>query len=117
MYHLPEEILRKIYEYDSYKEDHWQPIVSDIKMKFLHSIEDEIFTIMTTSCSNCHRAVPRSASRRLSKFGTAVYSVYVRGIRNWYQIKPKLEIRFGQNLDEFDEKINELILKTWKKDW
>tara|TARA_B100000795_G_scaffold182932_1_gene138647 strand:+ start:670 stop:951 length:282 start_codon:yes stop_codon:yes gene_type:complete len=93
MYHLPEEILRKIYEYDSYKEDHWQPIVSDIKMKFLHSIEDEIFTIMTTNYSNC------------------------RGIRNWYQIKPKLEIRFGQNLDEFDEKINELILKTWKKDW
>ena len=47
MFHLPEEILRKIYEYDSYKEDHWQPIVSDIKMKFLHSIENEIITILT----------------------------------------------------------------------
>ena len=92
MFHLPEEILRKIYEYDSYKEDQWQPIVSDIKMKFLNSIEDEIFTIMTSARSN-HRG------------------------RNWYLIKPKLEIHFGQNLDEFTREINDLILKTWKKDW
>tara|TARA_B100000795_G_scaffold242566_1_gene205932 strand:+ start:26 stop:307 length:282 start_codon:yes stop_codon:yes gene_type:complete len=93
MFHLPEEILRKIYEYDSYKEDHWQPIISDIKMLFLNSIEDEIFTIMTSSFRNC------------------------RMIRNWFLIKPKLEMRFGQNLDEFGKEINDLILKTWKKDW
>jgi len=93
MFHLPEEILRKIYEYDSYKEDNWAHIVSDINTLFLHSIENEIFTIMTTKSSNR------------------------RGIRNWYLITPKLETCFGQNLDEFKEEINELILKTWKKDW
>ena len=93
MFHLPAEILQKIYEYDSYKEDHWSHIISDIKISFLHSIEDEIFTIITTNYSSC------------------------RGIRNWYLIKPKLEICFGQNLDEFDKEINELILKTWMKDW
>lgn len=93
MFHLPAEILQKIYEYDSYKEDHWSHIISDIKISFLHSLENEIFTIMTTNYSNR------------------------RGLRHWYLIKPKLEICFGQNLDEFDKEINELILKTWKKDW
>jgi archaellum component FlaC len=91
MFHLPEEILRKIYEYDSYKEDNWAHIVSDIKISFLHSIEDEIFTIMSSRVNHL--------------------------TREWNLIKPKLEICFGQNLDEFDEEINELILKTWKKDW
>ena len=90
MFHLPEEILRKIYEYDSYKEDNWAHIVSDIKISFLHSIEDEIFTIMSS------------------------YHLYPR---EWNLIKPKLEIHFGQNLDEFATEINDLILKTWKKDW
>jgi hypothetical protein len=91
MFHLPEEILRKIYEYDSYKEDNWAHIVSDIKISFLHSIEDEIFTIMTSPVNHLNRS--------------------------WYLIKPKLEIHFGQNLDEFATEINDLILKTWKKDW
>jgi len=92
MFHLPEEILRKIYEYDSYKEDNWTHIVSDIKILFLHSLEEEVFKIMSQAEAN-HRK------------------------REWYLIKPKLEICFGQNLDEFDKEINELILKTWKKDW
>ena len=92
MFHLPEEILRKIYEYDSYKEDNLAHIVSDIKILFLQSVEEEIFKIMSQAEANHCK-------------------------REWYLIKPKLEICFGQNLDEFDKEINELILKTWKKDW
>jgi len=91
MFHLPEEILRKIYEYDSYKKDNWQPILSHIKMKFLHSIEDEIFTIMKKQAMN--------------------------HTREWYRIKPKLEIHLDQNLDEFDKEINDIILKIWRMDW
>jgi hypothetical protein len=37
--------------------------------------------------------------------------------REWYRIKPKLEMRLGQNLDEFDKEINDIILKTWRMDW
>jgi hypothetical protein len=90
MLHLPEEILRKIYEYDSYKEDHWVRIVANIKILFLHSLEEEIFKIMKKQAINRNR--------------------------EWYRIKPKLEMRLGQNLDEFDKEINDIILKTWRMD-
>ena len=92
MFHLPEEILRKIYEYDSYKEDNLAHIVSDIKILFLQSVEKEIFKIMSQA-----QAINRN--------------------REWYLIKPKLERCFGQNLDEFDKEINDIILKTWRMDW
>jgi hypothetical protein len=92
MLHLPEEILRKIYEYDSYKQDHWVHIVANIKTLFLHSLEEEIFKIMTQAQDNNRN-------------------------REWYRIKPKLEKHFGQNLDEFDKEINDIILKTWRMDW
>ena len=91
MMHLPEEILRKIYEYDSYKEDHWAHIVSDIKILFLHSLEEEIFKIMKKQAINRKR--------------------------EWFRIKPKLGIHFDQNLDEFDQEINDIILKIWRMDW
>jgi len=28
-----------------------------------------------------------------------------------------LEIHFDQNLDEFDQEINDIILKIWRMDW
>ena len=86
MFHLPEEILRKIYEYDSFKKDHWSHIISDINISFLLSIENEIFSIMTSP--------------------TSIFN------SEWNLIKPKLEICFGQNLDEFDQEIYKLISKT-----
>ena len=109
MFHLPAEILQKIYEYDSYKEDHWSHIISDIKISFLHSIEDEIFTIMTSTRSNYKNisSPHHFLTPLLPSFPSLLDSIL---------IKPKLEICFGQNLDEFNKEINELILKTWKKD-